>query len=155
MKLEKLNTPNCPYTLKEFKSSKGEYCLKSNIDNSENTSIHNYKKYLKLYKKENIDGLATYRLIAQKFENETALNSIIIKNLFNQQGELIENASINFNAGEDRTLIVNGKSLDMSKKLILSNEIPADDANLILKFNFKEKLTPMAKRVLSYLKKFK
>ena len=155
VKLQKLDAPNCPYTLREFKSIRGEYCLKSNVNNAGNAKSFPFIKYLKLCKKESFDGLDTYRLVAQKSEHPAYQGLNIIKNLFNNQGNLSEVSKIEFDIAGNRILSVKGDSLEMSKGLVIRNKFEVNSSGINLKLNINQKLTPMAKRVLGYIKNFK
>lgn len=150
MTLEKMSFPVCPYTIKNFSSKQGQYCLKS--DSVVNTN--NYApRYLKLYKKENIDGLDTFRLVAQKRENKLFKGMDITKDLFNKAGELIEQSHIRFDEFHKK-IDVQGKSFKMSRPMELGLR-SSNSSDFKITMGLNSSITPMVKRVLKLISNMK
>ena len=146
----KMNFPACPYTVKEFSSKQGQYCLKSDCI----VNLNNYTpRYLKLYKKENIDGLDTFRLIAQKRENKLFKGMDITKDLFNSAGELIEQSHIRFDKFH-KNIDVQGKSFKMNRPMELGLR-SSNGSDFKITMGLDSSITPMVKRVLKLISNMK
>ncbi len=145
--LEKMNMPACPYTVKEFSSKKGLYCLKSNCVNPNNEDA---SRYFKLYKKENIDGLDSFRLVAQKIETKIFRGMDITKDLFNKDGEVIEKSHICLGMIHN-DLDIQGKSFKINKSIDFRSK-KCSNIEITMKL---DNITPMVKRVLKFISNMK
>ena len=160
MLLEKMNLPACPYTIKEFSSKNGQYCLKTDSI----VPVDRGPRSLKLYKKEIVDGLDTYRLVAQKHEKEYGSIVKISKNLFNKAGELIEKSHIILDKFHSNTeidkfhnnkeIVVQGKSFHMDRPLSFGI-YARNNKDLKISMGFENGISPMVKRVLKLIANMK
>lgn len=161
--MEGIKAVETPYTLKTFRTSKGnEYILKGTeqpvLYTSDGGLRKNESNFLKLYKKEQIDGLDSFRLVAQKEEKyiyphkeEEKELSIIRKELFNPKtAAMTEQSEIAVNVGGGKTISCNGDVFKMNGNIATNRANNTPHITLDLS---KGKLSAIAKRILKIISK--
>ena len=159
--LHRISNVDTPNTFKTLKTQKGEYVLKGKdiVMPDDSFTMRN----LKLYKKVQVDGLDTFRLVGKKYEykehvyeSDSIFNDPVQevkKELYDiSTGELKEQSYINTRLKKnDRYIIMNSDVLKMSGPINCSSGRFATTSTVELTLG--KEFSPMAKRILKLITK--
>ena len=159
--LYRISNVDTPNTFKTLKTQKGEYVLKGKdmVMPDDSFTMRN----LKLYKKVQVDGLDTFRLVGKKYEykehvyeSDSIFNDPVQevkKELYDiSTGELKEQSYIRARLKKnDRCIIMNSDVLKMSEPINCSSGRSATTSTFELTLG--KEFSPMVKRILKLITK--